>query len=156
MVEPVVRWSLVALVVALAVRLLESVKPIILHGLAALSVVVLCAAPVQAMPLKTKVALGCFAVGSYYDAVQTAHCSALGTCHEANPLYAGVVRNRGIVLTMTIKGGANTAIAAAVIKDDARGHPDRAFWSAVGLCVGQTAVNVGNTRRINGGAGAAR
>jgi len=104
-------------------------------------------ASVEAMPLRTKLALGCFITGSYWDAINTAHCSALGICHEANPLYRPFVARRGIVLTMTIKGGANTAIAAGVIKDSQK-HPTRAFWAATGLCVGQTAVNILNDRTI--------
>jgi len=106
------------------------------------------AAAQDRMPLKTKVALGCFAVGSYWDAVNTAYWSAKGKVHEANPLYRPIVRRYGIAVTMTIKGGGNTGIAAAIIADDRRGHRRRAFWSALGACGGQTVVNVLNGRTI--------
>lgn len=107
--------------------------------------------PAQAqepMPRRTKVALGCFIVGSYYDAINTAYWSAKGVVHEANPVYRPIVARHGIVFTMTIKGGGNTAIAAGVIKDS-RKHPVRAFWSATGLCVGQAVVNILNKGTID-------
>lgn len=102
---------------------------------------------VEAMPLRTKIALGCFSVGSYWDAINTAYCDAKGVCHEANPVYRPFVQRRGIVFTMTLKGAANTGLAALIIEDHQR-HPVRAFWSAVGLCVAQGTVDVLNATTI--------
>ena len=63
-------------------------------GLALVLALSLAPASVEAMPLRTKLALGCFVTGSYWDAINTAHCSALGICHEANPLYRPFVARR--------------------------------------------------------------
>jgi len=104
-------------------------------------------ATVDAMPFRTKLALACFSVGSYWDAINTAFCSAQGVCHEANPVYRPFVARRGIVFTMTLKGGANTGLAALVIKDSQK-HPDRAFWEAFGLCAAQGVVDVLNAKTI--------
>jgi len=117
------------------------VRPLLLLALLAVPV------SAEAMPLRTKLALACFSVGSYWDAINTAYCSAQGVCHEANPVYRPFVARRGIVFTMTLKGGANTALAAVVIKDSQK-HPDRAFWSAFGLCTAQGVVNVLNAQTI--------
>ncbi len=140
-----------ALLFALLAWAVWMLRVVLLRGLPAVVVVFVLVVPAHAqdrMPLKTKVALGCFAVGSYWDAVNTAYWSAKGKVHEANPLYRPVVRRYGIAVTMTIKGGGNSALAAGVIAADRRGHDVAAFWSAAGLCAGQTAVNIGNARRM--------
>lgn len=150
MAERIARDAVVAVVGGLVVRLLAFIRPALLQAVAALGVVLVSAVSVEAMPLRTKVALGCFAVGSYWDAVNTAYWVARGEAHETNPLYRPIVRRYGIAVTMTVKGSGNSALGGAIIADDRRGHERRAFWSAVGVCAGQTAVNIGNARRVKG------
>lgn len=54
--------------------------------IALLALLLLLPVRAEAMPLRTKLALGCFAVGSYLDAINTAYWSAKGVVREANPM----------------------------------------------------------------------
>lgn len=146
--ERVALSVLVALLIGIVVRLLEAVKPVVLQGLAALGVVLVCAVPASAQS-RTGLALGAYMVAGFADATGTAYCQGARTCHEVNPVLAPIVERHGVVAAMTVKGAMHTGISAWLLHDRKR-HERRAFWTAIALAGAQVAVDIGNARRIRG------
>jgi hypothetical protein len=97
---------------------------------------------------KTHVALGGFVLASFYDVIATTDCVAKRTCVEANPLYRGVAK-RNTRAAMMLKAGTTMGITAWVLHDR-KDHPQRAFWSALGLFGAQAFVCVHNYRTFTG------